>query len=108
MGMQWKIALTGNNRRYVDVRSLLRPQPITQRVEDLPLSEASGPGCVVGREILGTRSEGADLELLNLPIPNAIEPSERRRIRPAAMAVAAGVSGDEEPAMRDLVLSRLT
>src|SRR6267378_4081826 len=106
--MQRKIALPGNRRRYLDVRRLLRPQPITQRVEELSLAETSGTGRVVRREILGTRSERADFELLDLRIPNAVEPSERRRIRPAAMAVAARVSDDEEPAVRYLILGCLT
>jgi hypothetical protein len=98
--MEWKIALSGNRRRYVDVRRLLRPQPVTHRVEELPLSEPSDPGGVVRSDVLGTRGEWTDLELLDLRNPNAIEPSKRRRIRPTAMAVAARVTDNEEPAAR--------
>src|SRR2546423_5880145 len=107
--MQREIALPGNRRRYVDVRRLLRPQPIPQRVEDLSLGEAPGSGCVVGSQILSASLEWPDLKLAYQCVPHTIQPPNPSRIRIAAtMASAARVRQDDKPAVRYLILRRLT
>src|ERR1700674_673274 len=96
--MQWEIALPGNRRRNVDVRRLFGAQTIAQRVEDLPLGEASGPCCVVGSQVLCTSFERTDLELPYQRVPHTIQPSERPRIPiSATMAAATRVRDDDEP-----------
>jgi hypothetical protein len=109
MWMQWKIPLTRCSRRYLDIRSFLRPQAIAEGVEDLPLGEASSAGSVVGRQVLGASGERSDLEELNVEnrAASAIEPSESCGIVAAAVTITTGVTDDEESAVCDLVLSRL-
>src|SRR5437868_15486130 len=109
MRMQRKIPLAGNGRRYFDIRRFLGPQPVAKGVEDLSLAEPSGAGSVVGRQVLGASREWSDLEELNVEhrAPGAIEPSKGRRIVAAPVTITAGVTDDEEAAVRDLILSRL-
>src|SRR5437868_7710472 len=109
MRMQRKIPLAGNGRRYFDIRRFLGPQAVAKGVEDLSIVESSIAGSVVGRQVLGASGEWSDLEELNVEhrAPGAIEPSKGRRIVAAPVTITAGVTGDEEADVRDLILSRL-
>src|SRR5205814_2355438 len=106
MGVRRKIPLSGNGRRYLDIRRFLWPQTVAQRVEELTLGETTGAGGVVGGQLLRARGERPDLEELNIEdrAPNAVEPSECSRIRATTVAVAAGVTHDQRASVNYLIL----
>src|SRR5438876_2272879 len=106
--MLGEVALARHRRCDLYVRRLFRPQPVAQCVEDRPLAEASHTSCIVGRQVLGTRNERADAELLGERVAQAVQPSECSRIATPTVTIAAGVTNDQKPAAEYLILAGLT
>src|SRR2546430_14511015 len=104
--MQREIPLTRRRRRNLDIGRLFRSQPVAQRVEDLALREAAGARRHIRREILRTRDEGANVELLD-GVAHTVQPTRGGWVRSATVTIAAGVADNQKTAVGDLVLTRL-
>src|SRR3954471_2689677 len=57
-----EISLPRSCRRDIDIGCLFRSQSITKRIEDLPLTESSDTGGVIGGEVFGAGFEWTHLE----------------------------------------------
>src|SRR5690606_31756794 len=96
-----EVALARNGRGDRHVRGLAWTQPVAQGIEQLTLGEPADTRRVVRRQVAGVRLERPDEER-SLGRPEPRQPSLRRRIAEASMAVGAAAGEQYLSPPRDL------